>query len=201
MRRNTRVLTGCITTLIILGLFVPASGMNITYTIADDGARYTAVAILNQTDRYDFVQSGMLGERVPLEVNNVTLLQGGQHVSFRTEREGIRFNTSNYTLMFDGAISGNTFQTQFPDPGQVTIILPEKYKVDNPLLTSIQPGGAGISRGDQNSTLISWEKARYIDIRFYDATQENFLGIFAQFWLIIAVLLLMPFLFAGRRQG
>lgn len=201
MRRNTRVFIGCITTLIILGLFFPVSGLNITYTIADDGARYTAVAILNQTDRYDFVQSGMLGERVPLEVRNVTLLHEGQNVSFRTEREGIRFNTSNYTLMFDGAVSGNTFQTQFPDPGRVTIILPEKYNVDNPLLTSIQPGGAGITRGDQNTTLISWEKARYIDIRFYDATQENFLGIFAQFWLIIAVLLLMPFLFAGRRQG
>ena len=180
-------------------MVLPVSGINLTYQISDDGKGYHAVAILNGTDRYDFVQSGMLGERVPLEVTNVTLLENGLNVSFKTEREGIRFNTSNYTLMFDGTLTGNTFQSQLPEPGAISITLPEKFKVDNPLLTSIQPGGSDINRSN-NQTIISWNRARYFDIRFYDGNQENLLGIFAQFWLIIAVMLLLPFLFSRRGQ-
>ncbi len=196
MRSYTRIAACCITTLILLVLVLPVSGINITYQVSGDGNQYHAVAVLNDTARYDFVQSGMLGERVPLEVTNITLVsRDGENVSFITEREGIRFNSSNYTLMFDGPLKDHSFQSQFPEPGTISIVLPENYKVDNPLLASIQPGGAVINRSN-NQTIITWDKSRYFDIRFYDGGQENLLGIFAQFWLIIAVMLLLPFLFS-----
>ena len=202
MRSNTRIPAGCIAALILLGfLILPTAALNISYQISDDGSGYQAVASVNNTDRFDFVQSGMMGERVPLTVTNVSLTQNGTNASYTTEREGIRFSTGNYTVGFEGKITGNSFQTLFSEPGQVSVILPEKFRVDNPLLTSIQPGGSNITKNLNNLTTIQWEKARYFDIRFYDANQENLLGIFGQFWLIIAVMLLLPFILSRGRQG
>jgi len=199
MRSNTRIITGCITTLILVLLAMPVAALNVTYQVADDGTRYHAVATVNATDRYEFMQSGALGEQVPLKVTNITLIQNGVNSTFTEERGGIRFPAGNYSITYDGQISGNTFQSQLPEPGLVSIILPDRYKVDNPLLTSIQPGGSHLNRSP-NQTVVTWDKVRYFDIRFYDANQENLLGIFTQFWLIIAVMLLLPFLFS-RGQG
>lgn len=198
MRSNTRVITGCITTLILVILAIPVSALNVTYQIADDGTGYHAEAVVNATDRYEFMQSGALGEQVPLKVTNITLFENGVNKTYTEERGGIKFPSGNYSITFDGQISGNTFQSQLPEPGSVSIILPEHYKVDNPLLTSIQPGGARVNKS-LNQTIVTWDKTRYFDIRFYDANQENLLGIFAQFWLIIAVMLLLPFLFSRGR--
>ncbi len=200
MRSNTRVITGCIAALILVLLALPVSALNVTYQIADDGTGYHAVAEVNATDKYEFLQSGALGEQIPLQVTNITLFKDGQNTTFTEERGGIRFPVGNYSITYDGQISGNTFQSQFSEPGSVSIILPEQYKVDNPLLTSIQPSGSHVNRS-MNQTVVTWDKTRYFDIRFYDANQENLLGIFTQFWLIIAVMLLLPFLFSRNRQG
>ena len=200
MRPDNRAITGCIAVLILLLVVLPASALNVTYQISDDGSGYRAVASVNSTDRFDFGQSGMFGERVPLAVTNISLFQNGSNVSFTQEREGIRFPVGNYSVWFEGKLSGNTFQTQFSEFGKVSVVIPEKYKVDNPLLTSIQPGGSNIT-SELNQTRIQWEKARSIDIRFYDSGQESLLSIFGQFWLIIAVMLLLPFLFSRGRQG
>jgi hypothetical protein len=178
---------------------VPAYAQNITYFVSEDGSGYHAIADVTDVDRFDFVQSGMLGERVPFPVTNISLTQNGINSSYTEEREGIRFSKGNYTVEYDGKVSGNSFQVQYSDFGRATVILPEKYRVNNPLLTSIQPGGANISESE-NKTVIEWDKARYIDIRFYDANQESLLSIFGQFWFIIAILLLIPFLFNQKRQ-
>lgn len=202
MRRNNGVTSGCFAVLILLLMLVtlPASALNITYIISEDGSGYRAVADVNNTDRFDFVQSGMLGERVPLTVTNINLYQEGSNVSYTQDREGIRFPVGNYSIGFEGKLSGNTFQALFPESGNISVILPEKFKVDNPLLTSLQPGGSNITK-KLNQTIIQWEKARNLDIRFYDTGQESLLSIFGQFWLIIAVMLLLPFLFSRGRQG
>lgn len=200
MRSNYRVPPGCITALILLTLLsLPVSALNVTYQVLDDGSGYHTQADLISTDRFDIVQSGMLGERVPIPVTNVSLTQAGINVSYTQEREGIRFEKGNYTVRYDARISGNSFQVQFSEPVQVTLVLPEKFRVDNPLLTSVQPAGSNITR-NENKTVIRWDKARYIDIRFYDSNQESLLGIFGQFWLIIAIMLLLPFIFSYRRQ-
>lgn len=200
MRRYNRIITISIAALILL-VILPAcsSGMNISYRVSDDGSRYLAEASVNNTDRVDFVQSGMMGERVPLPVTNISLMQNGTNATYTTEREGIRFLKGNYSVQYEGRISGNAFQTLYSDPVQVSVILPERYRVDNPLLTSLQPTGANITH-DQNETVITWDKARYLDIRFYDANQESLLSIFGQFWLIIAVVLLLPFVLSKGRS-
>jgi len=199
MRSNARIITGCIAFLIVL-IFLPAAALNVTYLVADDGAGYHAVASVNGTDRYEFMQSGALGEQVPLKVTNVSLFQEGRNTTYTEDRAGIKFPTGNYSITYDGGISGNSFQSQLPEAGFVSVILPDRYKVDNPLLTSIQPSGSHVNRS-MNQTVITWDKTRYFDIRFYDVNQENLLGIFIQFWLIIAVMLLLPFLFSRGRQG
>ncbi|WP_319580043.1 DUF5803 family protein [uncultured Methanospirillum sp.] len=199
MRSNTRIITSCTAALILVLLALPVSALNVTYQVDDDGTRYHAVATVNATDKYEFMQSGALGEQVPLKVTNITLFQNGVNTTFTEERGGIRFPSGNYSITYDGQISGNTFQSQLPEPGSLSILLPDRYKVDNPLLTSIQPSGSHVNRS-MNQTIVTWDKARYFDIRFYDANQENLLGIFTQFWLIIAVMLLLPFLFS-RGQG
>ncbi len=199
MRRNNRIITFGIAALILL-VILPAcsSGMNISYRVSDDGVRYLAEAVTNDTDRFDFVQSGMMGERVPLAVSNISLMQNGTNATYTTEREGIRFARGNYSVQYEGRITGNAFQTLYSDPVRVRVILPERYRVDNPLLTSLQPAGANITQ-DQNETVITWDKTRYLDIRFYDASQESLLSIFGQFWLIIAVVLLLPFVLSRSR--
>ena len=200
MRSNTRVPAGCIAVLILLVfLTLPVAALNISYQIFEDGSGYQADASVNNTDRFDFVQSGMMGERVPLAVTNISLTQNGMNVSYVTEREGIRFPSGNYSIEFEGKLSGNSFQTLFTEPAFVSVVLPGKFRVDNPLLTSIQPSGANITH-NLNQTTINWEKARYLDIRYYDANQENLLSIFGQFWLIIAVMLLLPFILSRNRQ-
>ncbi|MDD1729746.1 MAG: DUF5803 family protein [Methanospirillum sp.] len=181
-------------------LVLPVAALQVTYQIGANGTDYHAEAVVNGTDRFEFVQSGMLGERIPLSVRNVTLFQNGVNTTYTQERGGITFPKGNYSIIYDGVLSGNTFQSQLPEPGSVSIILPDRYKVDNPLLTSLQPGGSRTNRSE-NQTVITWDTTRYFDVRFYDANQENLLGIFAQFWLIIAVMLLLPFVFSRRRQG
>jgi hypothetical protein len=202
MRRYNGITTGCITALILLSaLIIPVCGLNISYDVLEDGSGYHAVGEVIESDRFDFIQSGMLGERVPTPVTNVSLTKDSKIATFKEERDGIRFEKGNYSVSYDGKINGNTFQVQYIDPAMVTIVLPEKFRVDNPLLTSIQPGGSNISRTNTNQTVIHWDKARYFDIRFYDSNQESLLSIFGQFWFIIAVMLLLPFLFARGRQG
>lgn len=193
MRRNPRITSGCTAALILLVLvIVPSSGAAISYQISENGTAFHAGAEITG-ERFDFVQSGMLGERVPMAVTNVSVTQNGTAISYTTDREGVRFPPGNYSVGFDGKVSGNAFQTVYSEPQQVTVRLPERFRVDNPLLTSLQPSGATVIR-EGNLTEIRWEKARYIDIRFYDQGQENLLGIFGQFWLIIAVMLLLPFI-------
>ncbi|HWQ66488.1 MAG TPA: DUF5803 family protein [Methanospirillum sp.] len=200
MRRNTRITAGCLTALILVLLGVPVSALNVTYLVSENGTSYGATASVNSTDKYEFFQSGMLGERVPLEIHNISLWREGVNTSYTEERGVIRFESGNYTIRYDGKISGNTIQAQFTEPGEISVVLPEKLKVDNPLLTSIQPGGSVISH-DANASIVRWEKARYLEIRFYDAGQENLLSIFAQFWLIIAVMLLLPFVLSRNREN
>lgn len=199
MRSYTKIPACCTAALILLVLLsIPASALNISYLVSDDGSGYRAVASVNNTDRFDFVQSGMMGERVPQTVTNISLIRNGTNVSYTTEREGIRFPVGNYTVGFEGKITGNTFQSLYSDPVRVSVILPDRFRVDNPLLTSLQPAGANITK-EQNQTTILWDKARYLDIRFYDTNQESLLSIFGQFWLIIAVVLLLPFVLSRNR--
>ncbi|NLW75501.1 MAG: hypothetical protein GXY18_03615, partial [Methanomicrobiales archaeon] len=64
--------------------------------------------------------------------------------------------------------------------------------------TSIQPAGSTTNLTN-NTTMVSWDQVRSVELRYYDEGQEHLLYLFAQFWLIIAVVMLLPF-FLSRKK-
>ena len=194
MRSYTRIIACCLTALILI---LPSSGLDVAINLQEDGKTYLARVVLNQTDRYEIVEPGMLGERIPLQVSNLTVSNGTSALSITPDRGTLHLPHGDYVITYEGKVSGNILQLLFPSEGNVTVTLPHPYQVGNPLLTSIQPRGADTVH-DNTTTQINWEKVRSVELRYYDEQQEMFLYIFGQFWLIIAVLLLIPFFLARR---
>ena len=194
MRSYTRIIACCLTALILI---LPSSGLDVSINLQEDGKTYLARVELNQTDRYEIVEPGMLGERIPLQVSNLTISNGTTALSITPDRGTVLLPLGDYVITYEGQVSGNTLQLLFPSEGNVTVSLPHPYQVGNPLLTSIQPRGAETVH-DNTTTRVSWEKVRSVELRYYDEQQELFLYIFGQFWLIIAVLLLIPFFLARK---
>lgn len=81
---------------------------------------------------------------------------------------------------------------------QARIILPEGYDVRNPLIGYVGPGANVSAQGNQ--VVIAWNATRAIEVRYYDPERESLLYLFGNFWVIIAVVLLMPFLLTMRRS-
>lgn len=195
MRRYARLTAYCIAFLILL--FMPVAAINLSATVHEDGKHYTATVVVNNTERYDLVQPGMIGERIPLDAQNVSVRNETDMLSVKAERGVLTFPLGNYTIRYDTQVTANTLQFLFTEPANVSILLPHPHKVGNPLLTSLQPSGSVTTKGN-NTTTISWNQVRSIELRYYDEGQENLLFLFAQFWLIIAVVLLFPF-FLSRK--
>lgn len=172
--------------------------MNATLSISPDAKSYEAEIVLNDTSEYELFEYGMLGEKIPLSPRNLTLFWDGKEIEAENERGKLTFPKGDYLLKYDDSLSGNNLIAQFSNPSNVTVLLPSPYLVGNPLLTSIQPTKNTVEHED-NMTKICWNGVREIEVRFYDETQEHFLFIFAQFWLIIAVVMLLPFIM-GRQE-
>lgn len=197
MRSYTRIIACCITSLILL--VFPVAGTNVSVDLHGDGKAYTATVVLNQTERYELVESGMLGERIPLEVANLTVRNETALVSVTPDRGVLSLPLGNYTLEYEGKITGNTLQMLFTAPANVSVHLPYPFRVGNPLLTSLQPSGSTTIAGN-NTTRIDWSQVRSIELRYYEENQENLLYLFAQFWLIIAVVMLVPYLVSREKK-
>ena len=195
MRSHTRFTICCVIALILLVL--PVAGLSVNATLHEDGKAYNADIIANQTERYEFIQSGMLGERIPLQVFNLTVRNETDEISVKPDRGVLVLPMGNYTIDYEVSVSGNSIQIVLPSQGDISVTLPHPYNIENPLLTSLQPGGSTIVNVN-NSTEIKWSDVRSIELRYYDEKQENLLFLFAQFWLIVAVILLLPF-FLSRR--
>ena len=52
---------------------MPVAGITFSATVDEDGKRYYAVVLLNNSDRYELIQPGMVGERIPMETKNLTV--------------------------------------------------------------------------------------------------------------------------------
>ena len=81
----------------------------------------------------------------------------------------------------------------------MSVNLPAELDVRNPLLASFSPG-ANVTRFADYTTLIKWMKIRTIEIRFYDPWREQLLYLFGNFWIIIAIALLLPFLIIMKKS-
>jgi len=153
--------------------------------------------IVNNTDRYELIEPGMVGERIPLQAANLTIRNETDILTRNPDRGVLTFPKGNYTISYESVVKSNTMQLLFTEPANVTVFLPHPFMVTNPLLTSLQPSGAKLEKGN-DSTNISWNQVRSVELRFYDEGQEHLLFLFAQFWLIIAVVLLLPFFFSRK---
>lgn len=182
-------------------MVVPATALEAEYAIAQNGTVYHAAIDLQEQERYDFYEPGFLGDRVPLKVNDVTLSGDCNPCEFAwSGNSAITFARGNYTLSFNAPLHENHFMVVFDEPRNVTISLPHGLDVRNPALGMITPGGLVLPERE-NGTAITWNHTKTAEIRFYDEGRESLLYIFANFWIIIAVVLLLPFLLTWRKKG
>jgi hypothetical protein len=170
------------------------------YWIAENASAYQAEYALKNVSEYTWWDLGLLGERIPIIVDNVSLRSREcDPCSFTSVPPNqITFNTGDYTLSFGGAVHNNHILLNFETPSYVLVHIPTGLDVRNPLLGVVSPG-ATITE-EPAGILISWNDTQIVECRFYDPFRETLLVAFLTFWVVIAVVLLFPFLVMRRKQ-
>ncbi|MDD1711206.1 MAG: DUF5803 family protein [Methanoregulaceae archaeon] len=185
-------------------LLIPAAAQALTaeYHILPNGTAYQAAVEIVDADRYSFSETGFLGERIPVQVSGVSLSGDCPRNSCNfssADRFTITFPKGNYTVHFVGTVRDNHFLATFTDPYTVKVTLPPEFDVRNHFIGSISPG-AGVTEGNDGTVVIAWNSTRNAEVRFYTEDRVTLLTLFGQFWIIIAVVLLIPFLFTWKRK-
>ena len=191
-------------TLIIVS---PAGALSAEYLIFPNGTAYRASIEIADATQYEFVDSGMFGEPVPLTAGEIQLSGNCSPCSFNTTKPSftsnivtLTFERGNYTVSYVSPLQDNHLQVSFRNPYHVNITLPQEFAVQNPLLAGISPG-ANVTRFADNTTLIQWNQTMSVDLRFYDTGREALLYFFLQFMGILAVVMLLPFLISRKKRG
>jgi hypothetical protein len=181
---------------------LPAGAVQAEYWIAENASAYHAVYTLQNASEYTWWDLGLLGERIPLAVDNISLSSANGTCDpcpfVQVPPNQVTFDAGDYALSFDGAIHNNQLVADFETPSSVRVHIPEGLDVRNPLLGVVSPGGT-ITQ-DPAGILISWNDTQMIESRFYDSFRETLLTSFLTFWAVIAVVLLFPFLVMRRKQ-
>lgn len=172
------------------------------YSILPNGTAYEANISIENATGYDFFETGPLGERVPIQVTGVRLTGPCDPCTFNrtgASNSAISFPKGNYQVYFQGPIRDYHLQGTFDRPYFVEVAVPGNYDLQNPLLGMISPGGT-IIPVDNTSLVAQWNGTRSFELRFYDEGRESILYLFGNFWIIIAIVLLMPFVFSWMRK-
>jgi len=198
-------IASCSIALILLSAFLvfSASGLDASFFVYDNATAYHAVVEIEDTDRYEFIQPGLLGEKIPLEVTNVSLLyKNGTEAAFEDKGRSIEFETGNYTALYDAKLKDNHFQALFTKPFNITLHLPPGYDVRNPLLGMVSTGGSvNTAETNGNETIvIDWTKKTFCETRFYDSFQVQLLTIFGTFWIALVAIFLVPYILTRRKD-
>ncbi len=173
--------------------------LNATYVVLPNATSYAASVDIVDASNYMFAENGMLGENIPITVTNVTLVaENGTPVNFNwtllwSAPSVITFPSGNYTVSYISPLHDNQIQGTYLSPYNVNVTLPGEYDVRNPLLAGMSLG-ANVTRFPDNTTQVTWNKTTSFNLRFYDQGREELLYMFAEFMIILAVILLMPFL-------
>jgi hypothetical protein len=142
----------------------------------------------------------MLGEQIPVQVTGVSLAGDCFPCCFTwQDRSTISFPEGNYSIRFTGNVRDNHLVVTYPEPYNVTMVLPEGLDVRNRLLGMISPGGE-VSESKDGNLVVNWKETRSAEVRYYPPDRENLLLWFGQFWVIIAVVLLLPFFLMRSRK-
>jgi len=204
--RRRSALAALCAALVIALVAIPAAGtLSADYRVFPNGTAYVASIEITDATRYEFADVGVLGEEVSLNVGNVQLSGNCSPCRFNWSKDwgspaAITFVRGNYTVSFIAPLKDNNLQAGYDKPYHVNVSLPAELDVRNPLLASINPG-ANVTRFPDNITVIQWNKVRTFEIRFYDQGQEQLLYLFGNFWIVIAIVLLLPFLLMMKRSG
>ena len=185
----------------MLILSVPALALSAEYRVYPNGSAYQGSVRLQNTDRFEFSEVGMLGEKIPVPVTGVSLSGECTPCNFSwRDRTTITFPKGNYTVHFTGTINQNHMVVAFPEPYQVVIYLPSDFDVRNRLIGMINPSDAVVTEEKEGNLMISWNATRSAELRFYSPDRVVWLTWFGQFWIIVAIVLLLPF-FLSRKRG
>jgi hypothetical protein len=176
------------------------------YLVFPNGTAYRASIEIVDASRYEFADTGMLGEPTPIVVREVQLSGNCSpcqfnltNPSFTSNSRAITFERGNYTVSYIAPLRDNHLQAYFKSPYHVNITLPQEFSVQNPLLAGFSPG-ASVTHYPDNTTSIQWNTTLSVDLRFYDQGREELLYFFLQFLGIVAIVLLLPFLITFRKD-
>jgi len=156
---------------------------------------------VENADRFEFTETGLLGERIPIKVTGVSLSGDCAPCTFSwSDRSVITFPKGNYTVRYNGPIVQNHMVVSFSEPYRVVVNVPPGLDVRNRFIGAISPPDATVSEQKDGSLLVTWNATRSAELRFYPPERENWLAWFGQFWIIVAIVLILPFLLS-RRKG
>ncbi len=185
---------------------IPAAGaLSAEYVVLPNGTAYEARIEIADASRFEFADVGFMGERVPLQIGNVTLTGTCSPCNFTWSRPWsapsvITFDKGNYTVSYLAPLSNNNLQGQFIRPYSIVVTIPKEFSVKNPLLAGISQG-ANVTHHADNTTSIRWDNTTAFNVRFYDQWHENMLWFFFQFMAILAlVLVVVPYLLSMKRE-
>jgi hypothetical protein len=164
------------------------------YRIAENGTAYAATVELEQIEDYVFAEPGVLGEQVPATVSGIRLVAANGTNATYEDLGGsvIAFPKGNYTLSFDGVIKNSELLQVFDRDYRANVTVPAGYNVTNPVLGGYSQG-ANVTTLSGGGTDLSWQSTREVRVRFYDPVRESFLWFFATIWVVVAIVLLTPF--------
>jgi hypothetical protein len=187
--------------LVITLLSVPCAALHAEYRVLPNGTAYNASVEVADAERFDFFDIGITGERIPLKVTDIGVTGNCSPCQFNTSgASGISFAHGNYTIMYKAPLRDNHLQVAFERPYSVNVSLPQEFDVRNPLLAGISPGAEVINGSTENTTIVRWNRTISFDLRFYDRDREGLLYLFGNFWIVIAIVLLLPFIITMRRK-
>ncbi len=148
---------------------------------------------------------GFMGEDVPLAVGEVSLFRENGSAAFNWTRpfgapSSITFEKGNYTITYVAALRDNDLKAAYQKPYNVTVHLPQEFRVDSPLLAGLSTG-ANVTRNADNTTTIQWTKSYGFECRFYTQGQQDLLFFFLQFMgIMVFVLVIIPYVL-GRDKN
>ena len=182
---------------------VEADNVNVTLEITDDRTTYLTTVIGHGIERYAITEPGFLGETIAAKAANVTITSLDDPallVPYTEKRGEYRFSPGNYSISYDAPVITNAISLSFIDAVDVTAIFPLGADLSNRMLATMQPMASSLEVMPDNSTVVTWTNVRYMSVRFSDEQQVQLLWLFAQFMLIIAIILLVPFFFAPKTE-
>ncbi|MEN6517148.1 MAG: DUF5803 family protein [Methanospirillum sp.] len=182
----------------VLAAALPAAD----YRIEENGTAYTATVELEQAEVYAFAEPGVLGEQVPARVSGIRLAApNGTGVTYEDLGGSvISFPRGNYTISFAGEIKDSQLQQVYDRAYRANVTVPAVYNVTNPILGGYSQG-ANVTTLPGGATELTWQSTREVRVRFYDSGRESLLWFFATTWVVVAIVLLFPFLLNRLARG